>query len=87
MIRQLECIKTRIYITCNFIASLTCDHNLVFWGPRSFQFELEMNFNIYCMHYILLEKITGGPSGPLAIILFFQKSGQQTHTHTNKHTG
>ena len=29
--------------------------NLVFWGPRSFQFDLEMNINIYCMHYIIRE--------------------------------
>ena len=28
---------------------------LVFWGPRSFQFDLEMNINIYCMHYIIKE--------------------------------
>ena len=26
---------------------------LVFWGPRSFRFDLEMNINIYCMHYII----------------------------------
>jgi hypothetical protein len=32
------------------------DDNLVFWGPRSFQFDLEkMNINIYCMHYIIRE--------------------------------
>jgi hypothetical protein len=24
-------------------------------GPRSFQFDLEMNINIYCMHYIIRE--------------------------------
>ena len=29
--------------------------NLVFWGPRSFQFDLEMNINIYYMHYIIKE--------------------------------
>ena len=29
--------------------------HLVFWGPRSFQFDLEMNINIYCMHYIIKE--------------------------------
>ena len=29
--------------------------NLVFWGPRSFKFDLEMNINIYCMHYIIRE--------------------------------
>ena len=29
--------------------------NLVFWGPRSFQFDLEMNINIYCMYYIIIE--------------------------------
>jgi hypothetical protein len=29
--------------------------HLVFWGPRSFQFDLEMNFNIYCMYYIIRE--------------------------------
>jgi hypothetical protein len=34
---------------------------------------------------ILLEKITGGPSGPLAIIYFFQK--KRTDTHTNTKTG
>ena len=28
---------------------------LVFWGPRSFQFDLEMNINIYCMHYIIIQ--------------------------------
>jgi hypothetical protein len=28
---------------------------LVFWGPRSFQFDLEMNINIYCMHFIIRE--------------------------------
>ena len=30
--------------------------NLLFWGPRSFQFDLEMNINIYCMHYIIPKK-------------------------------
>ena len=29
--------------------------NLVFWGPRSFQFDLEMDINIYYMHYIIKE--------------------------------
>ena len=29
--------------------------NLVFWGPRSFQFDLEMNINICCMRYIIRE--------------------------------
>jgi hypothetical protein len=29
--------------------------SLVFWDPRSFQFDLEMNINIYCMHYIIRE--------------------------------
>ena len=34
-----------------------------------FQFDLEMNNNIYCMH-LISEKIAGSPSGPLAIINF-----------------
>ena len=55
--------------------------NLVFWGPRSFQFDLEMKINIFVCT-ILIEKITGGPSGPLAIIYFFQK--KRTHKHTYK---
>ncbi len=29
--------------------------HLVFWGPRSFQFDLEININIYYMHYIIKE--------------------------------
>ena len=29
--------------------------NLVFWGPISFQFDLEMNINICCMHCIIRE--------------------------------
>ena len=28
---------------------------LLFWGPRSFQFDLEMNINNYYMHYIIRE--------------------------------
>ena len=36
-----------------FFIALT--YHLVFWGPRSFQFDLEMNINIYCMHYIIKE--------------------------------
>ncbi len=37
------------------ITQLPFKLNLVFWGPRSFQFDLEMNINIYCMHYIIKE--------------------------------
>ncbi len=42
---------------------------------------------IFIVCTILLEKITGGPSGPLAIIYFFQKkrTDKQTHTHTHTH--
>ena len=36
------------------------------------------------IYLLLLKKITGGPSGPLAIIYFFQK--KRTYKHTNKHT-
>ena len=57
--------------------------NSVFWGQRSFQFDLEMNINIYFMHYIIREdKITGSPSGPLAIIYFFQKKRTYKHKQT-----
>ena len=38
---------------------------LVFWGPRSFQFDLEMNINIYCMHYIIREDSQEVLVGPL----------------------
>ena len=44
---------------------------------------------IFIICTILLEKITGSPSGPLAIINLFQKS-QRTDTHpfqTNTQTG
>ena len=37
------------------------------------------------MNIILLEKITGGPSGPLAIIYFFQKKRTYKHTNTKTH--
>jgi hypothetical protein len=47
----------------------------------SFQFDLEMNINIFVCT-VLLEKITGGPSGPLAIICFSKKA--DTHKHTAK---
>ena len=52
--------------------------NLVSWGPRSL-------ILIFIVCTTLLEKITGGPSGPLAIIYFFQKKAdRQTNTQTNK---
>jgi hypothetical protein len=43
---------------------------------------------IFIVCTILLEKITGGPSGSLAIIYFFQKkrTDRHTHKHTHKHT-
>jgi len=58
--------------------------NLVFWGPRSFQFDLEMNINIYCMHYIIREDYWR----PLraASNFFFSKKSGQTYKQTNKQT-
>jgi hypothetical protein len=42
---------------------------------------------IFIICTILLEKITGGPSGPLAIIYFFSKKADiHTHKHTNTQT-
>ena len=61
---------------------------LVFWGPRSFQFDLEMNINIYCMHYIIKEDYWR-PQRAASYYLFFSKKAdihtyKQTNTHTNK---
>ncbi len=38
---------------------------LVFWCPRSFQFDLEMNINIYCIYYIIREDSQEVLVGPL----------------------
>ncbi len=56
--------------------------NLVFWGPRSFQFDLEININIYYMHYIIREDYWR-PQRAASNYLFFSK---KTDTHTNTHT-
>ena len=45
-------LEERPYRECIILCAVTY---LVFWGPRSFQFDLEMNINIYCMHYIIRE--------------------------------
>ena len=56
---------------------------LVFWGPRRFQFDLEMNNNIYCMHFIIRVDYWW----PLrAAIIFFQKKSGQTNTQTQVRT-
>ena len=56
---------------------------IVFWGPRSFQFDLEMNYNIYCMHYIIREDYWR-PLRAASNYLFFSKKADR---HTNKQTG
>ena len=48
--------------------------NLVFWGPRSFQINLKMNYKYCCMYYII---------GLLAIFFFSKKADRQTHTQTH----
>ena len=44
------------------------------WAQDVFQFDLEMNNNIYCMHDII-----GDHSGPLAIKKKFQKKAAHFH--------
>ena len=59
------------------------NYNLVFWGPRIFQFDVEMNNNIYCILYIIREDYWR-PERAASNYLFFKKKNGHTNKHTKK---